>query len=259
MNLLSDSVKNAHLFRRITSSIIASVFGLSFGICSVKPAKAEEVKRFKFCDQHKSLFHLNSGAKRKVRVAVFDVEGNYNEPSGKGTYQFQGHSDILASELIKENNFAVVNWGQIKPTYSNPDIPGNKLEAQKLITLKKLHEIRDEHGVEAVLIGTVNQFYVNGQHTRKILGFGKTTKNNEVYIKLNFRVIDITTGEIVLTAEGNGHSSKSYTDVTIPKINVNITKEITKNFNTTDSWNTTKNDSITFTINIGSEYNRYYH
>ena len=262
MNFFSDSVKNVSLFRRVTSSIIASVLALTFGIYTVRPAEAEETERFRFCEDNKSLFHLNSGAKRKVRIAIVDldnsssaisqVQGTY-QSQGQGTYRFQGHSDILAGELIKDNNFAVVNWSQIKPFYPTPD-PNRqiKLEAQTLINLKELRKIRDIHGVEAVLIGTVNKFMVTGNHTKQFLGFGETTKKNEYYIKLNFRVIDTTTGEVVFAVEGDGDSSKSFKDVIIPKITV----DIIRNLNDIDPGHSSNDDSITLTINMGGEGNR---
>lgn len=258
MIFFNDSAKNAYLFRRVTSSIIASVFALSFGVCSVKPTKAEETKRFKFCDDNKSLFHLNSGnvAKRKVRIAIFDVESSPSgETAEEGAYQFKGHSDILASKLIKNNNFAVISWTHIKPSFLNQS-NSNKQEAEDLFTLENLRDIRTRHGVEAVFVGTLNQFNVNGNRTRQFLGFGKKTNRNEVYLKLNFRVINTSTGEIIFAAEGNSHNSKSYTsEVNIPKVSVEIIKGNTNKFNDdnrkSNLWDNTKEDSITLTIKLG--------
>ena len=265
MIFFSDSVKSAHLFRRVTSSIIASVFALGFGICSVRPAEAKETKRLEFCESNKDLFHLSSGAKRKVKIAIFDIENNNssNDTNNGGyrgksaepsTIQFQGHSKILAGELIKDNNFAVVNWGQITPFYY---LQGGIKEAQKLITLDKLRDIRDKYGVEAVLIGTVNELKITGDRKRQFLGFGKKTDTNEVYIKLNFQVIDTTTGEVVFAAEGISNSSKSYTsEATIPKITVDISKSDSSNFdnkNPDNPWDRTKQDSITLRMNLSGD------
>lgn len=253
MNFFSDSVKNVSLFRRVTSSMTASVLALSFGICTVRPADAEETKRFRFCEDNKSLFHLDSGAKRKVRIAIFDLQNNSPSVTSQGQriYQFQGHSDILAGELIKDNNFAIVNWSQIKPFYSTRDLNEQiKLEAQTLITLENLRQIRDKYGIEAILVGTVNKFEVTGNHTRQFLGFGEKTKKNEYYIKLNFRVIDTTTGEVVFAVQGDGDSSKSFKDVTIPKITVEIKKG---NQNNIDPGYGSNGDSIKLTINMGGQ------
>ncbi|KST69267.1 CsgG/HfaB family protein [Mastigocoleus testarum] len=260
MIFFSDSVKNAHLFRRVTSSIIASVFALGFSICSVRSAEAKETKRLKFCDSNKDLFHLNLGAERKVRIAIFDLENNitFTTKQGKQTYPFQGYSDILAGELVKDNNFAVVSWGQVKPFQVFPQGgQGISNGTQKVVTLDKLRDIRNKHGIEAVLIGTINKFNITGDSKRQFLGFGKRTDTNEVYIKLNFRVIDTTTGEVIFTVEGSSNSSKSYTsETTIPKISVDISKQNTNNFddnNPDNSWNSTKQDSITLRMNLSGD------
>ena len=264
MIFFNDSVKNAHLFRRVTSSIIASVFALGFGICSVRSAEAKETKRLEFCENNKDLFHLSSGAKRKVRIAVIDFESNSSsdrtnngvggDPSAQSpTFQFKGHSKILATELIKDNNFAVINWGQVRPFYEYQF--GKSPET--LITLQELRRLRDRHGVEAVLIGTVNEFKITGDRKKQFLGFGKKTDTNEVYIKLNFQVIDTTTGEVVFAVEGISNSSKSYTSgATIPKITVDISKSDSSNFdnkNPDNPWDRTKQDSITLRMNLSGD------
>ena len=97
---------NYYFVRCVTSSILASIFALSCGINRVKPAFAEDVKRLTFCQQHKSLFHLNEGAERKVRIAVFDIDiispTSISDQFTQEKYVFRGVGKILANELAKK-------------------------------------------------------------------------------------------------------------------------------------------------------------
>lgn len=248
---------NCNFVRRLTSSFIASLFALSVGVGSIKPVKAEDTKRLDFCRENKSLFHLNEGAERKIGITVFFVETiTIENPAGgyPEKYQFKGIGEILASQLAKNNSFRVVNWSQIKPKEVRYTQGNYYRIPQESISVEDLRYLRKQYGIEAVLIGTVNQFELSGDIKRQLLGFGTNKKNNEVQVKLNFRLIDTATGDIVMPAEGDGRSSKSYTNITIPNINVRITNTNNTNLDVfSGKWNSgTRNSNVVFTIDSGS-------
>ena len=245
---------NYYFARRITCYIFASLFAFIFGISLVESVSAEDVKRLTFCQQHKSLFHLNEGAERKVRIAVFDIDiitpTNISDQYSPEKYVFRGVGKILANELAKNNNFSIVNWNQISPKSLQPQKGGNYPISQKSISLEDLRNLRHKYGVEAVLVGTINYLYFNGERGKNFLGFGKIKKDNEVQVQLNFLVLDTNTGEVVLPTEGKGRGSKTYTNIIVPSINVNITNNINGDFDiNNNSWTSrTRGSTIQFSM-----------
>ncbi len=237
---------NYYFVRRVTSSIVVSLFALSFGVGTFKSVDAQNTKVLDFCQQNPSLFNLKSEAKRKLRIAVFDIEDENSISFSGQIYEFKGYSKILASQLVKNNNFDVVSWNQIKPTkINNPNFNKSVRLTQDKISIELLRDIRDKYGIEAVFIGTVNQFEVSRERGIEFLGFGKTTRDNEVDVKLNFRVVDTTTGDIIFVAEGNSNFSKSFSDVKVPNISVEIQKS-------------TNDDSIIFKLESGIQTEFFY-
>ena len=155
---------NHYFILRVSSSILASLFAVGISNSSVN---AQNTKRLNFCQKYKSLFHLNEGAERKVRITVIDTDINSWNNGGHSiqpVIKFKGIGNLLANELAKNKNFSIVNWSQIKPTARNL---GNSsqinLASEQAISLKKLRELRDKYGIEAVLIGTINYFDFNGE------------------------------------------------------------------------------------------------
>ncbi|AFY56737.1 uncharacterized protein involved in formation of curli polymers [Rivularia sp. PCC 7116] len=250
---------NYTFVRRMTSAIIAPLFSLSFGIGHIKPVNAENIKTLTFCQQHKSLFHLNEGAERKVRIAVFDIDiispTSISNQFAEEKHVFKGVGKILANELAKENNFRIVNWSQISPKSSPPQRGGNFPTSQKPIKVEELRNLRQKYGVEAVLIGTINYFQVNGERGQSFLGFGNTKNDNEVRVNLNFSVVDTNTGDVVIPTEGKGRGSKTYTNITVPSINVSILNKIDRDLDINSNlWNSkTRGSTIEFTLNSNDE------
>ncbi|MCJ8280258.1 MAG: hypothetical protein MJK14_10195, partial [Rivularia sp. ALOHA_DT_140] len=120
---------NNYIFRRLTSSIFASLFIFSFGVGSVKPVNSQETKRLQFCKNNPSLFHLNEGKEKKVKVAVLDFESNGIKTKSQNRLfvtNISGLGSVLESKLVHENGadenkFAVIKWNSI-----NTEEKGNK-------------------------------------------------------------------------------------------------------------------------------------
>ncbi|MCJ8280259.1 MAG: CsgG/HfaB family protein [Rivularia sp. ALOHA_DT_140] len=233
---------NCYFVRRVTSYIFAPLISLSIGINHIKIVNAEDTKRLNFCQHNKSLFHLDKNSERKVRIAVIDADVDAPNHSGhtlQPSIQFKGVGNILANKLAKNNNFRVVNWSQIKPEQQNRSYPGQpSIASQDTISLKKLRELRDKYGIEAVLIGTINSFEADSSYGKQFLGFGTSKKKNEVQVNLNFRVVDTTTGDIILPAEGVGSGKKFHNTVKVPNIYVTVKKHNDRELDiSTTEWN----------------------
>ncbi|BAY82047.1 hypothetical protein NIES267_15250 [Calothrix parasitica NIES-267] len=245
---------NYYFFRRVSSYILTSL--LAFGIFH-KSVNAEDTKTFTFCQQYKTLFHLNEGAERKVRITVLDIDiispTSISDQFSQEKYVFRGIGKILANELAKTNNFSIVSWSQISPKSLQRGV--NLPIPQKSITIEHLRNLRNKYGIEAVLIGTINYLEFDGERGKSFLGFGKTKKDNQVEIQVSFSAIDTSTGDVVIPIEGKGNGSKTYTDITIPNINVKIQNSLNRHLDiNNNSWTSrTRGSTIEFTLNSNDE------
>lgn len=222
---------NYNLFRRVTSSFVASLFILSCGVGSVKPVRADNTKRLDFCKQNKSLFHLNEGAERKVKVAVLDFESSFYKFSGSrptSVIKTTGLGNVLESKLLREDNLDVFKLDSSYKSNSTLSYR-NSNSNQPLVStnnLTSLRQIRDKNGVEAVIVVTVMQFQTTEQGEGGWL-ITKKKHNEKIDIKLNLQVVDTTTGEIVLQAQGHGSESGN----TLTEVNLPFSVEISRNVN----------------------------
>lgn len=219
-SLLERKMMNCYFFRRVTSCFIASLFALSVGVGSVKSVRAEDTKRLEFCRKNKSLFHLDEKAERKVKVAVLDFQSSkfvLKRPGRQQTspIEITGLGSVLESKLVKDGKLDVIKWNQINPRDNTYQLPTNQLQ--------KLRQIRENNGVEAVIIVTVMQFETTETYNGGWL-ITSTKDNQKIDIQLNLQVIDTTTGKIILEAQGNGsQKGNTLTQVNLP-FNVEISR-----------------------------------
>ena len=221
---------NCNFVRRVTSSFIASLFALSVGISSVKPVKSQEVGITNTCEKKAYKFNIPLADKQPLKIAVSNSvntpksEAAIQSPNGKITileYEFKGLGNILAGKLSEDSNFRITDWNRIKPVYPENERDKRPEISQNQINLKDLHKLRDDYGIEAVLFVTVNDFQVNGTKAKNYYLLGTKQELTDVYVTLNFRLIDTTTGDIVDSGKGDGHQNESYTsEITTPTIAV---------------------------------------
>jgi hypothetical protein len=243
---------NCNIVRRVASSFIASLFALSVGIGGVKPVRAEDTKRLDFCKQHRNLFHINKGAERKVKLAVLDFQSStfeikVGDRRQTSPIEITGLGSVLESKLVKDDKLDVVKWNQIEP-------PHNSSYPTSTNQLQKLRDIRDNNGVEAVIIVTVMQFETNKEYEGGLLITNKN-KNQEVDIKLNLQVIDTTTGTIILEAQGHGNEkANTLTEVNLP-FEVSIERKTDGKYDSENKkWNRNSGEySIEFKLGSNAE------
>ncbi len=129
--------------------------------------------------------------KRKIAIARFTNESNY----GRALMTDQDYdrigkqaSDMLASKLIKSNNFIV---------FERTDL--NKVNNEQFIS-------RDVGlvGVDALIIGSVTEF---GRSITGKSGFLSSTKVQTARAKVDVRIVDVKTGQAFFSATGAGEAN----------------------------------------------------
>jgi len=243
---------NYNLFRRVTSSFIASVFALSFGVGSVKPVNSQDTTVLDFCRDNPTLFHLNKGKEKNVKVAILDFDSNdirTKTPPSRSISQtnISGLGSVLESKLVHENGvdknkLTVVRWNSIK---------SNEKNNYKNTLIKQLRKLRDEHGVEAVIIVKVLGFNTD-KSTNKGFVLTKSTKITTFDIKLNLQVLDTTTGNII--QEFQGHGNEIHNTLTSVKVafSATINSNVDRQYDEIEKrWKTISGSSSSISYHIG--------
>ncbi len=110
-------------------------------------------------------------------------------------------ADILVTELVKDGTFKVIERNQLEKILSE-----QKLSISGAVDPSEVARLGKILGVSAVITGSVTQFSTDTS-TTGILGIGVKTTTAKVAV--NARMIDTTTGEILVAVQGSGEESKS--------------------------------------------------
>ncbi len=150
--------------------------------------------------------------KEKRRIAVLDFDfSNLSDTSFlsgvyAGNAASKGVSNLLTNELFKTGQFIVIERSRIDAVLAEQNL-GNSGRVEPT-TAAQIGRIL---GVDAVLIGSVTKFSVEGE-SRSVGGFfgigGNQTKKTAT-VQIAGRLISTATAEILAVGEGAGESRKS--------------------------------------------------
>lgn len=222
--------RNTTLVFSLYLPVITSCLILSSGIFEGKEANANEIPKIAQSNNSSRNFRLAS--KEKVRIAVLDFDfSSVSNPNLLSILQggSKGVSDILVNRLVKDGNFSVIERSQIDAILREQNFgDSGRVDAGTAAQIGKIL------GVEAVIIGSVTQFDLQQRRSGGgFLGLGAASTDTDAYVKLNIRVVNTTTSEILFVAEGNGNDSQSDTQVRVGSfgggsVTVNESKLLTK-------------------------------
>lgn len=153
-------------------------------------------------------------AQEKPRIAVLDFD--YSSVSNPGFFSYlpgdaKGVSDLLVNKLVEAGNYRVIERSQLEAILQEQNLgTSGRIDASTAAQIGRIL------GVEAVIIGTVTQFDLQRQDSGfNVFGIGVGGNDTDAFVKLNIRVVNTTTAEIVATAEGNGNASQSDNQVQV--------------------------------------------
>jgi curli biogenesis system outer membrane secretion channel CsgG len=128
--------------------------------------------------------------KRKIAIIRFTNETNYGRSlMTDRDYDSLGKqaSDMLATRLIKSNNFLVFERSDLQKLQREQEISGGGLI-----------------GVDTVIVGAVTEF---GRSLTGKSGFMSSTKNQTARAKVDIRLVDIKTGQAFFSTTGTGEAN----------------------------------------------------
>lgn len=150
----------------------------------------------------------------KPRIAVIDFDfssvGSPNLlsliPGGA-----DGVADILVTALVQGGKYTVVERSEIETILAEQN-----LGASGRVDASTAAQIGQILGVRAVVIGSVTQFDIQKQSSGGgIFGVGANVQDTDAEVKINARVIDTNTAEILYAIDGKGNQSQSDSQVSI--------------------------------------------
>jgi curli biogenesis system outer membrane secretion channel CsgG len=198
---------------RITTPLIAIGLIVSFGIGNIASVSAKEKIRSTIKPTAEAVTPKINKQKRP-RIAVMDFDYSTIADEWRGWFQTnaKGVSDILVNKLVDGGNYSVIERTKIQEILREQNLGAtDRIDANSAAKIGRLL------GVQSIIIGSVTNFNVE-KDTSGIsvpffgsVGGGKTTAS----VKLNVRVVDTSTGEIMFTAEGNGTSNHGDNSVNI--------------------------------------------
>jgi curli biogenesis system outer membrane secretion channel CsgG len=204
-----------HRVNKIALSFAISSLFFSFHLLNARQVSAED-KAAPTNFSHPVTANLKANAKEKVRIAVLDFDYSSVADYQRWIWWLQsnarGVSDILVNQLVEGGSFTVVERSKLDAILSEQNLGiSGRLDASTAAQIGKIL------GVDAVVVGAITGFNLeeNGGGVNVPLfgrvGGGQTTAN----VKLNVRLVNTSTAEILLTAEGNGQSNSGEGSINI--------------------------------------------
>ncbi len=145
-------------------------------------------------------------AKRRPMVAVMDFDYGTID-NWWGQYDIgKGMSDQVVDALVNDGTFRVIERKKLDTVLAEQDFARSDRADPSAAKLARIGKVL---GVKYIIAGSITKFSTEkrgGGLRVKGIGLGGSRAKSEV--ALTARVIDATTGEIMLSAKGLGESSK---------------------------------------------------
>jgi curli biogenesis system outer membrane secretion channel CsgG len=144
---------------------------------------------------------------KRPLVAVTDFDYGTVGYHWWGDYDIgKGMADQVMNELLEEGSFRVVERKKLDTILAEQDFAHSNRADPGAAKLSKLGKVL---GVRYVITGSITKF--GGEDKKQgasIKGIGVGLGKAKTEVTLTARLVDTTTGEIVLAAKGNGVSKK---------------------------------------------------
>ena len=184
---------------RTTTAIVGATFSLFLAGCATQtnPVKQVESPQSLAAQAAAQAAVQNAipaapALKRKIALGRITNETTYGrsllrtadgDPLGKQV------SDILSKALVSSGHFTVLERTDLASLQKEATLTNNGFKAV---------------GADVLLIGSVSEF---GRKTVGESGFWSSTKRQVAYAKMDVRLVDTTTGQVIFSTSGAGEAS----------------------------------------------------
>ncbi len=153
---------------------------------------------------------------RRIAVLDFDFDGVSLTGIalnlyGGGNSAMRGVSNMLTNQLVRDGSYILIERSRIDSVLSEQNLgQSGRIEATTAAQIGRIL------GVDAVVLGSVNQFHVekSGRGLR-VFGFGSRKNRQQALVQMSARMVSTATGEILVVAEGKGEADQVNESVSI--------------------------------------------
>jgi curli biogenesis system outer membrane secretion channel CsgG len=145
---------------------------------------------------------------KRPQIAVMDFDYGTVHDYWWGNYDIgKGMADQVVDEMVNDGTFRVIERKKLDTVLAEQDFARSDRADPSAAKMAKVGKVL---GVKYILTGSITKFSAGekkdvGARVKGIrLGFGKAKSE----VELTARVIDATTGEILVSAKGKGSSGK---------------------------------------------------
>ncbi|MGD1874176.1 MAG: CsgG/HfaB family protein [Mastigocoleus sp.] len=219
--------KNIYRFSSLLLPVITFSSLANLLLFDINNVEAQEIKSIHQINDQKPLIISQSTAKSKPRIAVFNFDystvGYYSYWRRYAWGSGQGVSNILVDKLVKSGKFSVIERTKIESILEEQDFDtSGRVDPNTAAKIGRLL------GAELVVFGSITGANIESNRGSagglKVPVFGRVRvrgKQKKANVKINVRVVNATTGEIILAAEGNGKSNQTDGGLGTSKVYVN--------------------------------------
>lgn len=143
---------------------------------------------------------------KRPLIAVMDFDyGTLNH--WWGDYDIgKGMSDQVVDALVNDGHFRVIERKKLDTVLAEQDFSHSDRADPSAAKLSKIGKVL---GVRYIVAGSITKFSTESKRGGlRVKGLGLGGKKTKAEVKLTARIIDATTGEILVSARGDGTSSK---------------------------------------------------
>jgi curli biogenesis system outer membrane secretion channel CsgG len=145
---------------------------------------------------------------KRPQIAVMDFDYGTVHDRWWGEYDIgKGMADQVVDELINDGSFRVIERKRLDTVLAEQDFAQSDRADPSAAKMSKIGKVL---GVRYFLTGSITKFYAGEQKGGgvRVGGFGIGGGKSKSEVKLTARIVDTTTGEILVSAKGSGKSGK---------------------------------------------------
>jgi len=149
---------------------------------------------------------VSAQGSKRVAVAVMDFEYGTID-NWWGQYDIgKGMADQVVDALVNDGSFRVIERKKLDTVLAEQDFSASDRADPSAAKLSKIGKVL---GVRYIVAGSITKFATESRGAGvRVKGIGLGGKKAKSSVNLTARMIDTTTGEIMLSAKGAGESSK---------------------------------------------------
>ena len=158
----------------------------------------------------------NAAAQGRPTVALLDFEFGTVEHWWSGNWDIgKGIADLIVDELVNDGSFRVIERKKLDAILTEQNFSNSERADPSAKTVAQLAKVL---GVQYLIVGSITKFGLENQKQQVSgggfsyggVGLGTVGKTKgKANVAITARIIDTSTAEIMVSAKGNGTSSRS--------------------------------------------------